>query len=314
MKVLTRKQLKEDVKRGATFKDFEEKYSLDKDALIVEIGRLYKKTPSEVDGLTRKIAGNEKHKKKAPKEYQGVPIEQYVGMSVDQLIGLGIVEKADDDTPEIQAAKAEVLAPEPDVSSEEESGISEKILLEESIASKKEELLLLEKQIKQWRKKRREGLQMIEPLNNKLTALIEEFKQNQERYAFLAGCDARIVEKIEGLSLQYSSIQAGLEADCRKLEELTVIPVGVFSNGTVGLLESVLHEFTLNDAGWEEIFSNLSDPHKGECQDLRMREVSAISKMIAIFENDKQVHRFELTFDNKEMEEAYYRVAPSRTE
>lgn len=290
---IDRKGLKVGIKKGFGFSDFEEKYGLDKQGLSETVMILYKRNKETAEDLLREISKNEKkcekeRQKEPVKEYKGVPIEDFMNMSMDDFMKI-----------------------ENGTASDGEPKISREVVLEDEIHQLEDEAIKCEKQYNNWLGQRRDSMKQMSELEEKLTKLRDELVRLKDKYNCSVERNNKITEKANGFLEKKHEIEAALEEKRQERERLSRVAVGVYADGTVALMEPDATELSLNDAGWEEYFTNLSNPHRTECQELKVREITAVSKMLAIVENDGGVHGFEIAFDNSEMEAAYYAVNPT---
>lgn len=297
MSILNRRAIKTGIKNGDGFTRFQEKFGIDEEGLKKQIRFLYNNNQDTADELIREIAKNEKKfqkmaDKKPITEYRGVPIEKVMDMSIEELIGL-------ENSSEVESSDDIQEAPK----------VSEEVMLEEEIHGLEDEKIKLESQRKQWLSQHRASLKQMDELDEDLTALREKLVRIKEKYNCIAERDNKIVAKANANLKKQQEVKVVLEEKRQKLEKLHRIVIGVCADGTVALLENSSVE--LDDTGWETIFSDLSNPHRTECQDLRMREITAVAKILAIVKNDDHAHQFELAFDNDEMENAYFSADPS---
>ncbi|MBR0465511.1 hypothetical protein IJJ02_01840 [Candidatus Saccharibacteria bacterium] len=292
---IDRKGLKVGIKNGFGFSDFEEKYGLDKQGLSDAVMVLYKRNKDTAEDLLREITKNEKKREKERekepvKEYKGVPIEEFMNMSMDDFME---IEKG--------------------ATQGEEPKISREVILEDEIRQLEDEVIKNEKQYNNWLGQHRDSTKQMGKLEERLTNLRDELVKLKEKYNCIAERRQKITEKANYFLGERQKAEAVLEEKRQERERLSRIAVGVYADGTVALMEPDTTDVSLNDEGWEAHFTNLSDPHRTECQELRMREVTAISKMLAIIENDGGAHGFEIAFDNSEMEAAYDTINPTPT-
>lgn len=287
-RILDRRAIKTGIKNGDGFTKFQEKFGLDKEALGKEIHRLYKQNQDTADDLIKDIATNEKKflkasKKKPVTEYKGVPIEDFMNMSMDEFMGIENGKTDEEETPKI----------------------SREVVLGSEIRQLEDEIAKCESERKQWLSRQHDSLKQMSELEEKLTKLKDDLVRLKEKYNCVAERNNKIIARANEFLERKHELGAALEEKRQELEKLSRIAVGVYADGAVSLMEPDATDIKLNDDGWEVHFANLSNPHRTECQDLKMREITAISKMLAIIENDGGAHGFEIAFDNSEMEAAY---------
>lgn len=295
MSVLSPRAIKTGIKNGDGFTKFEEKFGLDEEELTKEIYRLYKQNQDTASGIVKDIASNEKRflkssRKKSVTEYKGVPIDNFINMSIDEFM------KIENGT-EVNGQKSEPK-------------IFEEVLLEDEIHQLEAEVIKHESQRKQWLRRHHDSLKQMSKLEDELTKLKEKLVRLKDKYNCIAERDSKIITKANEILEKQREAEAALEEKRQELEKFSRIAVGVYADGTVDLMEPDTVELNLDDTGWEEHFANLSNPHRTECQELKMCEISAVSKMLAIIENDNGAHKFEIAFDNERMDDAYSSVAP----
>lgn len=290
---IDRKGLKVGIKKGFGFSDFEEKYGLDKQGLSETVMILYKRNKETAEDLLREISKNEKKREKERqkepvKEYKGVPIEDFMNMSMDDFMKI-----------------------ENGTASDGEPKISREVVLGSEICQLEDEIAKCESERKRWLSRQHDSLKQMSELQEKLTKLKDDLVRLKEKYNCVAERNNKIIARANEFLERKHELEAALEEKRQELEKLSRIAVGVYADGAVSLMEPDATELNLNDVGWEEYFTNLSNPHRTECQELKVREITAVSKMLAIVENDGGIHGFEIAFDNSEMEAAYYAVNPT---
>lgn len=286
MSILNRRAVKTGIKNGDGFTKFQEKYGLDEKGLKKQIHYFYNNNQDTAEELIKKIARNEKKYQKISKkpvtEYKGVPIEEFMDMSMDEFMKI-----------------------ENGTAADEEPKISREVVLEDEIHQLEDEVIKCEKQYNKWLGQGYDSIKQMSELEEKLTKLKGELVKLREKYNCIAERRRKITEKANGFLEKKHELEAALEEKRQKLERFSRIAVGVCADGTVTLLAPEATDVKLDDTGWEVNFTNLSNPHRTECQELKMREISAVSKILAVVENDNGAHKFEIAFDSEEMESAY---------
>ena len=214
-------------------------------------------------------------------EYKGVPISEIKSMSLSEFMTL-----------------------ENDDESKEE--IPGKILLESEIRDLEEQAVKLETERKRWLAKHHDTAEEMGRLEEELESLREKIVTLKRKYNNLAERDTRIVAKANEALEKQHEVKAELEEKRRKLDEMLKIVICAYTDGTIAPMDESV-TVNLDDTGADTLYQELVN--REECQELKMREIRTLSKLLKIVENSTL--EFEVVCDTAEMEAAYHALAVS---
>ena len=283
---IDRKGLKLGIKNGFGFREFQEKYGMDKEQMQNAVMILYKNSKDTAETLLRDIAKNDKKRlkeraKQPVTEYKGVPISEIKSMSLSEFMTL-----------------------ENDDESKEE--IPGKILLESEIRDFEEQAVKLETERKRWLAKHHDTAEEMGRLEEELESLREKIVTLKRKYNNLAERDTRIVAKANEALEKQHEVKAELEEKRRKLDEMLKIVICAYTDGTIAPMDESV-TVNLDDTGADTLYQELVN--REECQELKIREIRTLSKLLKIVENSTL--EFEVVCDTAEMEAAYHALAVS---
>ena len=283
---IDRKGLKLGIKNGFGFKEFQEKYGMDKEQMQDAVMALYKNNKDDAERLLRDISKNEKKRiKECTKlpvtEYKGVPISEIKNMSLDEFMALESDDKPKEEIPG-------------------------KILLENEIHDLEEQAVKLETERKRWLTKHHNSAEEMGKLEEELESLREKIVALKRKYNTIAERDAKIVAKANEALEKQHEVKAELEEKRRKLDEMLKIVICAYTDGTIAPMDESV-TVNLDDTGADILYQELVN--REECQELKMREIRTLSKLLKIVENSTL--EFEVVCDTAEMEAAYHALTVS---
>lgn len=278
---LKRRDIQDGIKKNWGYTKFEEKFGLDKQALEDAVHVLYKNNKETANGLIKDISKNEKREEKTrkkPTEYKGVPIEEFKNMSMDEFMA---IENGTPKTPEI-----------PEI-----------VLLESEIHDLQDEVAKCESERKRWLARHNDVKKQMSELEEELKKAKEKLVSLKRKHNAISERDAKIVASANEILEKQNSLEGALEEKRQRLESLKRVVICAYSDGTVAPMEESV-SVKLDETGSDELYSQLVN--REECQDLKIREVRALAKLLKIVENSTL--EFEVVCDNSDMEEAYRRL------
>lgn len=278
---LKRRDIQDGIKKNWGYAKFEEKFGLDKQALEDAVHVLYKNNKETANGLIKDISKNEKREEKTrkkPTEYKGVPIEEFKNMSMDEFMA---IENGTPKTPEI----------------------SEIVLLESEIHDLQDDVAKCESERKRWLARHNDVKKQMSELEEELKKAKEKLVSLKRKHNAISERDAKIVASANEILEKQNSLEGALEEKRQRLESLKRVVICAYSDGTVAPMEESV-SVKLDETGSDELYSQLVN--REECQDLKIREVRALAKLLKIVENSTL--EFEVVCDNSDMEEAYRRL------
>lgn len=287
-----RKAIKNGLKGGYGFSDFEEKFGIQRGELEKTIRFLYNRNSDTAEEMIREIAKNEKKRakvasKKPATEYKGVPIEDFKSMSLDEFMAL---DSNADSCNTVASNDVKTVTP----------CSKEILLIEEDIANLSDELIKAESETKRWDERYRAHDGQLRELDEKLGKLEADMRKVKEKFDSVVGIAREVREKVDQARENQSRLQAAIDEKRQKLAELKRISICVYNDGTIAPLEDDT-SVVINDAGTDDICTVLFSA--AECQELRMRDVRTLARLIAIVKNSSL--DFEVVCDNTELEKAF---------
>ncbi|MBR3246547.1 hypothetical protein IKF87_01545 [Candidatus Saccharibacteria bacterium] len=290
-----RKAIKNGIKSSFGFSDFEEKFGIQRDELEKTIRFLYNRNSDTAEEMIREIAKNEKKRakvtaKKPITEYKGVPIEDFKSMSLDEFMALENNETVIESDKVIADTNAKAVTPRN----------KEILLIEEDITRLSSELIKAESETKRWDERSRAHDGQLRELDEKLGKLEADMRKVKEKFDSIVGIAREVREKVDQARENQSRLQAAIDEKRQKLAELKRISVCVYNDGVIAPLEEdtpIVIDDTGADTICTELFSTV------ECQELRMKDVRTLARLIAIVKNSSL--DFEVICDNAELEKAF---------
>lgn len=174
------------------------------------------------------------------------------------------------------------------------------LLIEEDITRLSSELIKAESETKRWDERSRAHDGQLRELDEKLGKLEAEMRKVKEKFDSVVGIAREVREKVDQARENQSRLQAAIEEKRQKLAELKRISICVYNDGTIAPLEDDT-SVVIDDAGADDICTVLFSA--AECQELRMRDVRTLARLIAIVKNSSL--DFEAVCDNAELEKAF---------
>lgn len=146
---------------------------------------------------------------------------------------------------------------------------------------------------------RRRGLEELQALTKELADLEAAYREKSERCDALIKADKRLAQDVEAATKEVVVRRAALDETRELIAELEVVTICLSSDGSISILDGPTVE--LSDKGVDELFPLMI--MRGECENLTVREVRSLTRMLCIIKNVE--HRTEVLFDDDRIGSAY---------
>ena len=282
---LTRKHIRNGLKKKWGLTTFCEKYDCNADELYERINHLYK-YQKKIDEVVSEIKANEKkfdqHKQQA-KSRKGTPLviedPNKAPLQNELETQVELVESPEDPT---------AIGTLNCLRADEERLSREVIQLEMLYEADAEK--------RRGRLKEMRGIKAdIEQLEKALQEKCLAFKEAVEHADSLA-------EDMSTISSERRPKVERLQKIRAEIEELMTVSIAVYDSGEIAVLEA--EEFTMDDSGYDELYSELLQSE--ECSELRVKDVRAMARLLSIARHSGR--RLNLVCDHPEMEEVYQKL------
>ncbi|MBR3236382.1 hypothetical protein IKF92_01745 [Candidatus Saccharibacteria bacterium] len=281
-KQLEMKDLLEGIKKGMSIDDFCEALQCDEEEFKRSILRLYKNNDEKLKKIMREIKKKSKRKSGNSKKYSWVAKEIDVDKCVDRSVEKEESEEA-----------FEVFSPE--MSLEELDRLEENQSIITARLEMKHKGLVAEHQM---------ILQSVQKISTEINGLIVSVKEKYEEFQDLKASAEEIAEKMKELSADVHDKKVALMETRQRIHELELITLCVYESGEITAEGE--RRVELNDSGSEKLRNTLLKME--ECQNLRVKDVGTLAKLIAIVKNLK-TSKYEVVCDEPEIERIFNTIS-----
>lgn len=272
MLTITQHDLKICIKRGLGFTQICEKYQCSLDELKFAINTIYEsrnaaKITKDIQQNTKRL---EKVSKKATKDR-----------------GMRALEESH---------------PTPLEECTENSSISQLEQLKNQEATLSDTLIQLESEHKALIGKHRSNLKQLQQFYQRMQTIKQQFQAVNSEYEALVVSNNQLVDQINAVTECESKQSAALQDVRDQIQSLEIIPVCVYLDGRIELLED--SDIILDDSGNEELYQKFIGQELPKYQDLRLRDLRTISRVQAIIGNSAR--KLEFIFEDNTLESYCY--------
>ena len=277
IKMLDHKGVKNGIKKGMTLEDFCEKYECTPEVLSEQIERLYSHNPRDGKDCLAQMALNAKKARK-------VDVEDVDVVDQDDVNATITVDRLDEPAM---------------VSNPEDSKVSElsELKSKEIIWSRK--VMDLETKHKAFASQHRDCLTQLRGIKDDIDQIKNAFLEKCDEYEKVVEENNVIVEQMNEISQQLSIERSVLDETRQKIEDLEKITIFVYSDGTIKSSNGEV--IVLDETETRDLFEELLG--KPECEDLRLKDIRTLAKMLVIVERSSM--KVEMICDNDNLEKTY---------
>ena len=143
-------------------------------------------------------------------------------------------------------------------------------------------------------------------IDKKLSEILGKIEEYSGKFASTVNEIQDLGEEMATISKARKEKKKAIEAVRAELEEMQKIVICVEADGTIEAPDRP--DFALDDTGFQAVKDAIRD--LDECQDLRVREITTLSKLIVITEHIKG--EFSLICDNPELEKVFWYLKSPR--
>lgn len=278
LEVMTSRDLRECVKNGYTWPDFEQKYGCTKEDIESKIRKLYYRKSGEADKIIRDIDGNGKKNKASAKSKKSVE-----AACVEDVFE----ESRESEISELDQKRDELLAEETRL-----SGI----------------VMTLEKEQKNLAEKHRCQIRGMQELSKKVEGIKRSLNECLAKFKDVVSITRSIQDDMNSVVNKKSQAKAELDEVRRKIAELSRVTIFVYGDGNFEIQEG---DVELNSNGCDKKFQELILSHDTNLGNLRVNEVKAIAKAICIEKNAKKSSgkNIEFVFNDKNLEDFFNKMS-----
>lgn len=301
---LTGRDVRNGIKHGMTIGDFCNKYNCTENEFTQRLEIFFKQGAKNVMhdlnvNLKRRNSTSRKYVQQLNPDQlpQGVNLE----LSAQELFAPQT--SGMDTATEHAAAKASrpaIMAPPPRAELE---------TFKQLEAEQSSQLIQLESQHKAIARKHRDCIRELRRIENEIQQIETTFREKVSEYETIVAQNDQYVCEMNSLSERRSAQLAELTTTRQRIAELTKIAVAVYINGEIKIFGD--DEVSLNDEGYEDIFTNLCV--REECEILRIKDIKSLARIIAIVQNSQI--RIEPVFEDNTLEPLFqqFLIIPAET-
>ena len=279
IETLSRRQIREQLKRGLDLTDFAKECGCSEEEVEKKVTILY---PRDSSDILKQMSKNTKTR-------------------VGKPLGLAIVELAKEQG--VDLWPTDDVAPRSEEKSDEKSGQIAQLREEEESLSN--EVIQIESEHKAKLQKRSGIISQTQKQREAMEKLFEEFKTRFAKCEDLIGLSNQIAEEMNSLLGLRREKRMALEEIRKRIDDLSNIVVCVYADGTISPYEET-SDYLLDDSGYEELFLDLAQ--KEACAQLKMAEVKTLARLQKIVEHS--AFKVEVVSENPELEKAYRALSP----
>lgn len=273
---ISSRAIRNEKKRGASFKDLCEKYQCTEEALEDVIRRFFYGGASEMIAELREV-DKKRERRENHRSANSHPKDSVIPPPVGHF----------------QASVPLALASS--TSHPNQSLLTELNSREEELSNS---VIKLESQHKALASQHRDCLKDLRQIYTEISTLKQQLEAQAEAYEKLALRNNEIVQSMNQISSQRRDQLALLESVRAEIKANQVIGICAYANGVIEPLEKTV-AITLNETGSEELYSQLI--LRDDFQDLRLRDIRIIARLASIFRNSSDL-KLEPCFENETLE------------
>lgn len=287
LSTLKARGLRDAIKNGKTVEDLCSKYQCTPNELFDQIGRIYVHDDKKVRGMINDLETNGKKSRKSALTIEKIEeiIEGEEGESVfvDEVI---IVDEVATKTADEAVADAM-------------NNLEELRLVE---TRQSQEVMNLEAEHKALTSKRRDYLRQLREISVVIKQIRADFRQKCDEFDEIASECNKLGDQMNGISAKRREKLVTLEETRQKIEELSILTILVYDDGEINISDDKVA--LPDDAESKSLYDELLD--KPECEELKIREIKTLAKMLVIARNSSL--EVEIICDNEALEEAYRKL------
>lgn len=272
------REIKDGVKKGLGIEFFCAKYNCTKEQLERQISILF----SRNQRITQKVMSDLKtnDKKKSSKKRTRQPSENMEDA------------KEQETTEEIEEIDQDR---DLDVMANEELYSLERILSDEIIGLESDHKALFQKHM--------EGLKKLRQLRKDLEEIRRKLNKFHQDYEDLASECNNLAAQMNQISAHRRVKVSEIEEVRAKIAEREKIVICVYLDGSIKLFDDDTMD-GLDESGNEELCNSLIE--KEACQDLRLKDIKILARVISIVKNSSR--KIEMLFENDEIERCFQAI------
>lgn len=141
-------------------------------------------------------------------------------------------------------------------------------------------------------------IRMMRKIDTELKGLASKYKSACSRFESVVAEDNDVIQKMNTLSVQYGQKAEELESTRKAIAELKVITLCVDATGEITTLDD--RKIVLDESGSDEMYQTLIQ--KNECQELRLKDIRILARLLSVVSHLKAEHKLEYLFDNEDLE------------
>lgn len=135
----------------------------------------------------------------------------------------------------------------------------------------------------------------------KTRILKAELERHHQHVQEIIDAEKELLERMNELSLEHFAITLNLARIRDEISERSPVNAFVYDDGRI---ESENPDLELDDSGHEEIYRKMCDENPVAYENLRLRDLNTLAKVLAIVQNTTK-RQIQFVFDNSELEKAY---------
>ena len=281
------------IKNGMTVDDFCTKYQCSSEELITRIHQIYSRSEKFAKKHIAAIIANEKNARKTPNATEDAEAD-----------GAGLAEETPVELPEVDWAEATNEA-----SAETNAETQDETCSETALERAEKEAEALSQEVMdievKWRKeftpKHLEFIAELREINAEMKELIARYKKLCSRYESTVEKDNAVIQQMNELMSVRREKMSRLAEVRQRIVELKAVSLCIYDSGEIATLDE--RDIVLDDSGYLELYNELLE--REECQELRLKDIRALARLICIVRNMGDISVSACVFDNDELEKVY---------
>lgn len=279
LSTLKARGLRDAIKNGKTVEDICGKYQCTPNELFERIGRIYVHDDKKVKEMINRLETNGSGRKRKSTMHAVEETEEIIELDSDS-----------DKNPSAAAKSAdEVVADAVD-------GLERLRLIE---ARQSREVMDLESQHKSLRGQHIGCLRQLRDISDAIEQIRADFKQKCDEFDKIAVECNEFGRQMNDISARRREKLVALEETRQKIEELSRLTIFVYDDGDIVISDNQV--VIPDDAESKNLFDELCE--KTECEELKLREIRTLAKMIIIARSSSL--DVEIVCDNETLEKTY---------
>ena len=291
---MTAKQLQLSLKRATPLEELCKKYNCSSEEIKSRIEHLYcQGSGSKAASIFKELENNSKKAAQAARKRDETKVSNASTIKPEEI------------SPEIQVKDSPVGEPvpanpanptNPDTSSLEE------LTAEEGRLSR--EVMKLEAEHKDLAQQRRPQIATIRELQKELKIIESKLDDCRQKYEDAVGKANLLADEMNEKSRLRQEKLSALEAVREQIRQKKTIPLFVYNDGRIEAPDNP--DFEIDESGYEELKEQLIA--KEECQDLRVRDIVTLAKLIKVSEKAETIS---VVCENPDLEAAFALIRES---